>query len=297
MKRAGLAGPESALPQSAESAPAAGEQMPGTESAPATGEQTPGAESAPGGFHELTTAFHCRVPIFDGPLDLLLNLVRENQMDIHAIPIAEITKQYCDYLAILQEIDLELAGDYLEMATTLLRWKTRAQLPQAPQLEEEVEEDPQERLARMLLEYQRYKDAAGELRGMLERQSNFIGRPGPAVAGDLRRGEVEFEEASLFDLLRAFKSVMDLVGRKLPSVIAGEEVTVEQMRDDILERLSMVEFVRFADLFLVRGTKMEIVVTFLALLELMKGQLIRAHQAEPGGEIYIYRKHAEEVQP
>lgn len=254
-------------------------------------------ESGPGGIVELSTAFRCTIPIFDGPLDLLLNLVRENQMDIHAIPISEITKQYCDYVAVLQEIDLELAGDYLEMATTLLRWKARAQLPLPPSPEEAPEEDPQERLARMLLEYQRYKTAAGELRGMLERQSNYIGHPGPAVTGDLARGEVEFQEASLFDLLKAFKSVMDLVGRKLPKVLPGENVTVEQMKLDILERLRMVEFVRFADLFLVRGTKEEIVVTFLALLELMKMQQIRVHQAAADGEIYIYRKSEEEVTP
>ncbi len=270
----------------AESAPAAG--GPGGVGMPA------GAESAPGAFTELSTAFHCRIPVFDGPLDLLLNLVRENQMDIHAIPIAEITKQYCDYVAILQEIDLELAGDYLEMASTLLRWKARAQLPLPPSPEEPEEEDPQERLARMLLEYQRYKTAAGELRGMLERQSDYIRHPGPPVDRELRRGEVEFEEVSLFDLLKAFKSVMDLVGKKLPKVLEGEGITVGQMKADIIERLRMVEFVRFADLFLVRGSKEEIVVTFLALLELMKIQQIRVHQAAGDGEIYIYRKTADE---
>ncbi len=278
--------PESAVCGSAESAPAAAAGL-------ADNPLAAFPESALAGYEAVANAFRCRLPVFDGPLDLLLFLVRENRMDIHAIPIAEITQQYHEYVTVIEEIDLNLAGEFLEMGSLLLRWKARSLLPVPPEpLDPEDAEDPQERLARMLLEYQRYKAAAGELRERFDRQADFIRYPGSPVDREVRRGETEFEEVSLFHLLKAFKQVMELVGKTLPQVMPGEAVTVEQMQDDIRGRLQLVECIRFTELFLVRGTRLEIIVTFLALLELMKTQEVRVHQAAGEGEIYIYPHRA-----
>jgi len=258
------------------------------ESAPVTVESAP----APTAWLETEKPLNFKIDIFDGPLDLLLHLVKENQMDINAIPITEITQQYLDYLKLMEELNLELAGDYLEMAATLIKWKARSLLPGSAIEDEEEEGDPQANLAKMLREYQKFKAAGGQLKNLYETQLDFLTRPSDAVDKELFRGEEVYAEASLFELLRAFKRIVDTVGKTLPREIEGDEYTVEGMMTEILERVRMVEFIRFADLFFGRGTLMQIIVTFLALLELTKKQEIRIHQSSAAGELYIYHKAA-----
>lgn len=259
--------------------------------APRAAESGPAGGLGPDGEPQWK-GFPVRIQSFDGPLDLLLHLVRENKMDLHAIPIAAITKQYLEYLKILELLNLDLAGEYVEMASLLIRWKARSLLPVPPSGTVEDIEDPQAKLARMLIEYQKFKAAGAQLRDRYETQLAYLRPAATAVDADLRRGEVEYQEATLFDLLKAFKRIVDTVGRALPRELPGELYSVEKTMGALLDKLRMVEYLRFTDLFLGTAAVMELIVTFLAILELARQQEIRIHQSGPGGELHLYLRAA-----
>ncbi len=247
--------------------------------------------------HHLTMNYQCKIDIFEGPLDLLLHLIKEQKMDIHDIPIAEITRQYVDYLDLMQELNLEIAGEYLVMAAELTRIKSKILLPVQEQELEEGEEgqDPRADLMRRLQEYQRYKDAAFELRVREhERQQVFV-RGGEILFDEDGGGEV-LVEASAFDLFQAFQKILRSKEFKKDYEIEITTFSVADRMTHILEILNSADSVTFDSLFTVLNTRQEIIVTFLALLELMRLKLLRVQQVKHFDPIRIYSSADRETQ-
>ena len=233
--------------------------------------------------------YQCNLDIFEGPLDLLLHLIKEQKMDIYDISVAEITKQYLEYLDLLSELNLEMVGEYLVMAAELARIKSRTLLP-APETEEDAlaaaGEDPRAELIRRLLEYKRYKEAAFELRQKEYDQQQLFPRN-----GELELEDTEQEllvEANVFDLLTAFQKVIKEKSFKKDYEIKITTLSVSDRISGVLEVLNASESVAFNSLFTELNTKQEIIVTFLAILELMRMQLIRCQQVKQFDAIRIY---------
>jgi len=233
--------------------------------------------------------YQCNLDIFEGPLDLLLHLIKEQKMDIYDIPVADITKQYLEYLDLLSELNLEMVGEYLVMAAELARIKSKTLLP-APETEEDAlaaaGEDPRAELIRRLLEYKRYKEAAFELRQKEYDQQQLFPRN-----GELELEDTEQEllvEANVFDLLTAFQKVIKEKSFKKDYEIKITTLSVSDRISGILEILNASESVAFNSLFTELNTKQEIIVTFLAILELMRMQLIRCQQVKQFDAIRIY---------
>ncbi len=233
--------------------------------------------------------YQCNLDIFEGPLDLLLHLIKEQKMDIYDIPVADITKQYLEYLDLLSELNLEMVGEYLVMAAELARIKSKTLLP-APETEEDAlaaaGEDPRAELTRRLLEYKRYKEAAFELRQKEYDQQQLFPRNGELELEDTEQ-EV-LVEANVFDLLTAFQKVIKEKSFKKNYEIKITTLSVSDQISGILEVLNASESVAFNSLFTELNTKQEIIVTFLAILELMRMQLIRCQQGKQFDAIRIY---------
>ena len=241
--------------------------------------------------------YQCNLDIFEGPLDLLLHLIKEQKMDIYDIRISEITKQYLSYLDLLSELNLEMVGEYLVLAAELAKIKSKTLLP-IPETEEDVltaaGEDPRAELMRRLLEYQRYKEAAFELRQKEYDQQQLFSRTGEVV---LENSEEELLiEANVFDLLTAFQKVLKEKSFKKNYEIKVTTLSVSDRISGILEILNASESVTFDSLFTTLNTKQEVIVTFLAILELMRMQLIRSQQARQFDVIRIYAAVSREVQ-
>ena len=234
-------------------------------------------------------SYQCNLDIFEGPLDLLLHLIKEQKMDIYDIRIAEITKQYLSYLDLLSELNLEMVGEYLVMASELAKIKSKTLLP-TPETEEDAlaaaGEDPRAELVRRLLEYQRYKEAAFELRQKEYDQQQLFRRTGEVVLDDSE--EKLLIEANVFDLLTAFQKVLKEKSFKQNYEIKITTLSVSDRIGDILETLNASESVTFDSFFTALNTKQEVIVTFLAILELMRMQLIRSQQARQFDTIRIY---------
>lgn len=242
--------------------------------------------------------YQCKLEIFEGPLDLLLHLIKEQKLDIYDIPIAQITRQYMDYLEMLQELNLDLVGEYLVMAAELARIKSKLLLP-APEVGDEFDagggEDPRAELMRRLQEYQRYRDAAFELRlKEHDRQQVFV-----------RGGQIEIEEsseekesvdASVFDLLKAYQKILNTKSFEKDYEIEINELSVTDQIQHIMEILNSSESVTFESLFTVLNTRQEVVVTFLAILELMRLKLLRVQQVRHFETIRIYKSADQETQ-
>ncbi len=231
--------------------------------------------------------YQVKLDMFEGPLDLLLHLIREHQLDILDIPIATITEEYLRYLAMMQELDLDVAGEFLLMAATLIHIKSRMLLPPEEGVEGEgfEEEDPRAELVDRLLEYKKYKEAAQTL-GVLEGEQSLLHRRGaPAVALEVE-GPLSI---SLFELLRAFRDILRRADLPAPFEITPEELNVGQRVVVLIDRLAAESPVEFATLFAGATRRAEIIVTFLALLELLRRRLASARQSEAMGPIMIYR--------
>ena len=242
-------------------------------------------------------AYQCKIDIFEGPLDLLLHLLKEQKMDIQDIPIAEITRQYMDTLDLMHDLNLEIAGEYLVMAAELTRIKSKCLLPVQEQEGEEGEEgqDPRAELMRRLLEYQRYKDAAFELR-MREHDRQQIFVRGADVSLDDASGEDVLVEASAFDLLNAFQKILQTKEFKKDYEVTITTFSVADRMPHILEILNATESVTFESLFTVLNSRQEVIVTFLALLELMRLKLLRIQQVAQFDPIRIYRSADRDTQ-
>lgn len=226
-----------------------------------------------------------QLEIFEGPLDLLLHLIKKNEVSITDIPIATITEQYLATLEVMQTLNLDVAGEFLVMAATLIHIKSRMLLP-ATDAEEDEEEgaDPRAELVRRLLEYQRFKDAADQLerREVLTRDV-FVRSAAPAeeipAAG--------FREVSIFELLTALKRVLDRLPKDVVHEVLLEKITVREKMTLLLDHLRNHGKTLFESLFAEVKSRMEVVVTFLAMLELVKMRAIRIYQEEATGPIQI----------
>lgn len=217
-----------------------------------------------------------RLGMFEGPLDLLLHLIQKNELDIMDIPIALITEQYLGYLDLMKVLNLDGAGEYLLMASTLLHIKSKVLLPPATEEGEETEEDPRADLVRRLLEYQKYKKAAAELerRPLLERDV-FV-RPVPGDGTGQEEGELS---VSLFQLLEAFRKVLERAKPEAVHEVILDRVSVEEKIQEILALLQREKrSMAFQRLFAQEATRRVVVVTFLAILELVKMRLVRIFQ-------------------
>jgi segregation and condensation protein A len=228
-------------------------------------------------YAEERMGYTFRLEGFEGPLDLLLHLIQKNELDILNIPIALITEQYLEYIQLMKVLNLDIAGEYLLMASTLLHIKSKMLLPKSPEGEEEEEEDPRAELVRRLLEYQKYKHAAGELekRPMLDRDV-FI-RLIPSESEDM--SEEERIEVNLFDLIEAFRQVLERVKSVTVHEVALEHLSIEDKIEEILSILERENrSLAFHRLFPEGASRRVIVITLLAILELVKMKRIRIFQ-------------------
>jgi segregation and condensation protein A len=226
-----------------------------------------------------------QLEIFEGPLDLLLHLIKKNEVSITDIPIATITEQYLATLELMETLNLDVAGEFLVMASTLVHIKSRMLLPAgADEPDEEEGADPREELVRRLLEYQRYKDAAAQLeqREMLSRDV-FV----RSSSTDAEVAPSGFREISVFELLGALKRVIDRLPKDSVHEVTLERITVREKMTLLLDRLRRQGRVLFEALFDDTKSRMEIVVTFLAMLELVKVRAIRIYQEQLAGPILI----------
>jgi segregation and condensation protein A len=220
-----------------------------------------------------------RLEGFEGPLDLLLHLIQKNELDIFNIPIALVTEQYLEYLQLMKVLNLDVAGEYLLMASTLLHIKSKMLLPKSLEGEEE-EEDPRAELARRLLEYQKYKQAAGELekRPILDRDV-FIRLMAPELE---EVPEEERIEVNLFELLEAFRQVLERVRGDTVHEVILEHLSVEDKIQEILTLLGRENrSMAFHRLFPEQASRRVVVITLLAILELVKMKRIRIFQLAP----------------
>lgn len=233
-------------------------------------------------------SYKVKLDIFEGPLDLLLYLIRKNEVDIYDIPIATITEQYLEYLDLMTVLNLDIAGEYLVMAATLTKIKSKMLLPPVEDDEGEEEADLQAELMEHLLEYQHYKEVAYQLKNRELLEKNIFTRlqADEQVTEDKRDGEVI--EVSLFDLVDALRKVIekkDLPGNLLE--VNVERISVKDKIADIILTLKEKQEIIFQTIFDALSTKYEIIVTFLAVLELMRLRAIKVFQVHPHGEIRI----------
>jgi segregation and condensation protein A len=238
---------------------------------------------------EQTKDYAIKLDIFEGPLDLLLYLIKKNEIDIYNIPVALITEQYLQYLKMIKSLNLDLAGEYLVMASTLIHIKSRMLLPE-PEEPEEEEEDPRAELVRQLLEYQRFKEAAVTLSGrpILERDVFTRTVFFPDEIEKLSPGEDELIEVSIFELIEAFHRLVSRIDRKELLEIDLEKMSVTDIINDILERLSNEKNLTFEELLGEEKERWRIIYTFLALLELIKLKMVKAYQTSAFGVIRIF---------
>lgn len=225
---------------------------------------------------QLELPYTVRLQVFEGPLDLLLHLIKKNEVDIYDIPIAKITDQYLEYLKFLDVVNLELVGDYLALAAELGYIKSRMLLPKIHD-EEDEEEDPREELVRRLLEYERYKDAAEDLKDMdvLGREIFVRGTDQSKIFGDPVE-ETEYVKTDVWSLIDAFREILERkeLSYKEDIFFTIETLTVEERSEKLLSFIKNQNEVLFKDLFEDDKNKPELVITFLSVLELTKDGFI-----------------------
>ena len=251
------------------------------------------SEPEPVDFESALEAYPIRLQHFEGPLDLLIHLIKKNEVNIYDIPIALITHQYLEYLSLMQELNLDLAGEFLVMAATLIHIKSRMLIPRpTPEVDGELdEEDPREALVRRLLEHQKFKAAAELLHDRETLRSAQFMRPDTRVA-DAAGEDYEPElEVDLFGLLAAFRGVLERASRRPMVVLPPAQMSIEDRIKQVLGRLSETEACGFEDLFSDGdGSRPFLIVTFLALLEMIRLKLIRVFQSGGVGPIRVYKR-------
>ena len=228
---------------------------------------------------------------FDGPLDLLLYLIKRDKIDIHDIPIAPITRSYMEYLALMQELNLDVAGDFMVMAATLIHIKSKMLVPVDPTEApgEEEQEDPREALVQRLLEFQRYKEAAGILHQQAQIRAATWTRPDTVLPVFRDDAGEEMLEAGLFDLISAFKELLERRKTLLAHEVQSEGKSIEQRIEELLALLREGESLDFLELFAAQETKADMIVTFLALLELIRLKRVKVYQRGIFGPIRVFR--------
>ncbi|MEP6809385.1 MAG: segregation/condensation protein A [Chthoniobacterales bacterium] len=233
--------------------------------------------------------YKVKLEIFEGPLDLLLYLIKRDELDIYEVSLERITRQYLEYLQAFKELNIDVAGEFVVMAANLIYLKSRSLLPvdQQPPEEDAEVNDPRWDLIRQLIEYKKFKEAAAHLQvRQLEQERIFVREPGGlelTLAAPLRLGEV-----GIFQLINAFQAVLKRIdARENLEEIFGEHYTVSDKIEWILQRVGDGVPLRFSELFVAMASRVEIVVTFLALLELIRLHQVRATQSDPFAEIEL----------
>ena len=228
---------------------------------------------------------------FDGPLDLLLYLIKRDKIDIHDIPIAPITRSYMEYLELMQELNLDVAGDFMVMAATLIHIKSKMLVPVDPTEAQgdEDQEDPREALVQRLLEFQRYKEAAGILHQQAQIRAATWTRPDTVLPVFKDDAGEEMLEAGLFDLISAFKELLERRRTLMAHEVASEGKSIEQRIEELLALLREGESLDFLELFAAQETKADMIVTFLALLELIRLKRVKVYQRGIFGPIRVFR--------
>jgi len=236
--------------------------------------------------------YKVKLEVFEGPLDLLLYLIKKEEVDIYDIPIERITNQYMEYLSLMQMLNLEVAGEFLVMAATLMYIKSRMLLPvdqQVTDSESEEGEDPRWELIRQLVEYKKFKDAAAQLAEREEEQSNIFSRRAPDAGVEMDK-DVPLAEVSIFDLINAFNEVLKkATSREDFREIIEEKFSVSDKIEEILYTLRDQTRIVFSQLFERAKSRAEIVVLFLALLELIRLKRLKVRQEEAFGEIEVIK--------
>lgn len=233
-------------------------------------------------------AYQVKIENFEGPLDLLLHLIKKNEMDIYDIPMAEITTQYLAFIDAMKSLNLDVAGEFLLMAATLIHIKSRLLLPASEEEDlEEEEEDPRAELVRRLLEYQKYKDAAERLDAFPQLQRDVFVRDFLEPEAE-PAAETEFEAVGIYELVEAFRRFLQEHPEAPVHEVDTERLSVTERIHGILDLFSQRENLLFTELFSQKPDRHEIVVTFLAMLELVKLRLIRLMQNEKHGPIWLY---------
>ena len=247
----------------------------------------------PQDFESSVDAFPVKLENFEGPLDLLLYFIKKNEVSIHDIPIALITQQYLHAIELMQELNLDVAGEFLVMAATLIHIKSKMLLPRpetAAGVEGE-EEDPRDALVRRLIEHQKFKAAAELLHEREQIRSAQWRRPDERVAAIAAGEGYEQEvEVDLFGLLTAFQAVVERARRRPKMLLPPEQISVETRIEQLLARLSETEACGFEELFADAHDRGALIVTFLALLEMIRLKLIRVFQAGSFGPIRVYKR-------
>src|SRR3954447_24682319 len=241
-------------------------------------------------FESILEAYPVRLDKFEGPLDLLLHLIKQHEVDIYDIPIAAVTAQYLEYIDMMQELNLDVAGEFLVMAATLIHIKSRMLLPRVDPTQEDPDEDPREALVRRLLEHQKFK-AAAELLHEREtlRSAQWMRPDGPIaeIAGEAPEPEVEVD---LFSLIAAFRTVVERAKQRPKVYLPAEQIAIEDRIEQLMAKLSETEACGFEDLFNDVQSRAGIVVTFLAMLEMIRLKLIRVFQSGVLGPIRVYKR-------
>ena len=241
-------------------------------------------------FESILEAYPVRLQNFEGPLDLLLHLIKKNEVSIYDIPIALITQQYLEYIDLMQELNLDVAGEFLVMSATLIHIKSRMLLPRPDPSQEDSEEDPREALVRRLLEHRKFKAAAELLHERETLRSAQWTRPdGPIseIAGEAPEPDIEVD---LFSLIAAFRSVVERAKQRPNVYLPGEQIPIETRIEQLMAKLSENEACGFEDLFADVQTRAGLIVTFLALLEMIRLKLVRVFQSGALGPIRVYKR-------
>jgi segregation and condensation protein A len=237
--------------------------------------------------------YRVKLENFEGPLDLLLFFIKRDELNIYDIPIARIAKEFLSYVQLIQQLDLDIAGDFLLMAATLMQIKVRMLLPKAEDEEDEL--DPREELIRRLLEYKRFKEVSESFKKMEEKQSKVFFRE------YFKHDEIEakkedvnlLKEVSMFDLLKAFKKVLNNIKEDTVFTIRKIPVSIEEQMDYITNFFGAKKQYRFLELVTDYREKIIVIVTFVAMLEMIKDNKIRVYSEGEFNDMIIYRIDAE----
>ncbi len=279
--------PEPSSTESPNSEPASSESPP-EETPPTTSGESDGGEVQP---LDLEHLYKVELDVFEGPMDLLLYLIKKDEIDIYDIPIEGITKQYMAYLETLKMLNIGLAGEFLVMAANLCYIKSRMMLPKhvQPPEEDADEEDPRWDLIRQLIEYKKFKEAAKHLGVQEEKQQDHFQRVPEKIESDQDEKRPLSEDVGIFDLIKAFQNILDRFQDEGLGEIVDDHYTVSDKIDQLLSSIEPGGSIRFSSLFEGATSKHEMIVTFLAVLELMKLNYFRVRQEVLLGDIELQR--------
>ncbi|RKY85681.1 chromosome segregation protein ScpA [candidate division KSB1 bacterium] len=233
-------------------------------------------------------SYQLKLNVFEGPMDLLLFLIKKEEIDIYDIPISKIVKEYLEYLEFMRNLNLEVAGEFIYMAATLMKIKAQMLLPVVVGEDEEYE-DPREKLIANLIEYQKFKEASRKLRQLENERRKLFTHISEEVDEKNEIGDMTYKKATLFDLIRIFNQIMTKNKETVMYYVEREELTMEDQIKFILNKFEGIEKISFRNLISELRDRLKKILTFLAILELAKQRIISIFQEEPYKDIWIFR--------